>query len=142
MTGDNQSCISFLGKFFRQLDNNLFNSTVSIPPDWGRISTLIKLSLKNCNLIGNLPNFSSWNNLKFVDLSYNRFTGDLPNSSYPLNLTVIDLSHNALVGPFPGGLGSLQNLQALVLEDNNITGYLPLDLGTGQNYQTSPQTVL
>jgi hypothetical protein len=31
---------------------------------------------------------------------------------------------------------------ARVLEDNNITGYLPLDLGTGQNYQTSPQTVL
>ncbi len=26
---------------------------------------------------------------------------------------VSDLSHNALVGPFPGGLGSLQNLQAL-----------------------------
>ncbi|KAH8943060.1 hypothetical protein BDL97_13G029000 [Sphagnum fallax] len=125
-----------------QLDNNLFNSTVSIPPDWGRISTLIKLSLKNCNLSGNLPNFSSWNDLKFLDLSYNSFTGELPNSSYPVNLTVIDLSHNALVGPFPGGLGSLQNLQALVLEDNNITGYLPLDLGTGQNYQTSPQTVL
>jgi Leucine-rich repeat (LRR) protein len=55
---------------------------------------------------------------------------------------VSDLSHNALVGQFPGGLGSLQNLQALVLEDNNITGYLPLDLGTGQNYQTNRQTVL
>jgi len=37
MTGDNQSCVGFLGKYFRELDNNLLNGSDSIPLNWVRV---------------------------------------------------------------------------------------------------------
>jgi uncharacterized metal-binding protein len=37
MTGDNQSHFGFLGKYFRELDNNLLNGNDSIPLNWVRV---------------------------------------------------------------------------------------------------------
>ncbi|XLU22917.1 hypothetical protein S245_058983 [Arachis hypogaea] len=60
-----------------QLDNNNFSGN-GIPSTYANLSMLVKLSLRNCNLQGTVPDFSPIANLSYLDLSWNHLTGHLP----------------------------------------------------------------
>ncbi|KAI0498139.1 hypothetical protein KFK09_021380 [Dendrobium nobile] len=107
-----------------QLDNNNFNGT-SIPASYGSMAKLLKLSLRNCNLQGEVPDLSSIPQLGYLDLSQNQLTGAIPSNKLSNNITTIDLSSNSLTGPIPGNFSGLPNLQRLSLENNNLNGSVP-----------------
>lgn len=119
-----------------QLDNNKFASNATIPTTWGNISTLLKLSMRNCGLMGTIPDVGGLQKLEVLDLSHNTLTGNIPNASaFPTNLTSIDFSYNQLSGQIPESIGTLQMLEYLTLRNNTIGGVVPSNLGTGRAFQ-------
>ncbi|XP_060674188.1 probable LRR receptor-like serine/threonine-protein kinase At1g06840 isoform X1 [Ziziphus jujuba] len=110
-----------------QLDNNNFRGS-EIPATYGKLSTLAKLSLKNCSLQGGIPDFSGIANLSYLDLSRNHLTGTIPSQKLSHNMTTIKLSHNNLNGSIPMSFSDLPFLQKLSLESNLLTGTVPANL--------------
>ncbi|TKW26704.1 hypothetical protein SEVIR_3G207400v4 [Setaria viridis] len=107
-----------------QADNNNFSGS-SIPTTYSNISTLLKLSLRNCSLQGAIPDLSSIPQLGYLDISWNQLTGSIPTNKLASNITTIDLSHNMLDGTIPKNFSGLPDLQILSLEDNNLNGSVP-----------------
>ncbi|KAJ6708481.1 LEUCINE-RICH REPEAT PROTEIN KINASE FAMILY PROTEIN [Salix viminalis] len=109
-----------------QLDNNNFNGT-EIPESYGNISTLFKLSLRNCNLKGPVPDLSGIRRLLYADLSSNKLTGSIPTNKLSNYITTFNLSNNMLTGPIPSyfsGFPYLQKLSAkltLDFQNNSLT---------------------
>ncbi|XP_025663721.1 uncharacterized protein [Arachis hypogaea] len=68
-----------------QLDNNNFSGN-GIPSTYANFSRLVKLSLRNCNLQGTVPDFSPIANLSYLDLSWNHLTGHLPTNKLSDNI--------------------------------------------------------
>ncbi|KAH7427029.1 hypothetical protein KP509_10G026700 [Ceratopteris richardii] len=118
-----------------QLDNNRF-SNASIPENYFSMQNIIKLSLRNCNLQGRIPDLSHMENLQYLDLSMNQLEGEMP-SKLPIRLTTIDLSSNKLNGKIPEIIGRLPNLQLLSLKNNNFSGSIPPSFGTGKYFTSS-----
>lgn len=110
-----------------QLDNNNFSGT-SIPASFSSMTHLLKLSLRNCNLQGEVPDLSAISQLGYLDLSLNQLTGTIPSNRLSSNITTIDLSSNFLTGPIPENFSGLPNLQRLDLENNNLRGFVPADV--------------
>ncbi|CAN6227484.1 unnamed protein product [Urochloa humidicola] len=110
-----------------QLDNNNFSGS-SIPSSYGNITTLLKLSLRNCSLEGPVPDVSGIPQLGYLDLSWNQLEGPIPSSQFASNITTIDLSHNLLNGSIPGSFSGLPNLQRLSLDNNNLDGSVPSNI--------------
>ena len=54
-------------------------------------------------------------------------------SGIPLRVTHLDLSRMRLSGRIPSGLGDLDQLQELVLDENNLSGGIPAKLGNLTN---------
>ena len=50
-------------------------------------------------------------------------------SGSPLRVTGILMSHSGLTGEIPGEVAMLSALEQLVLEDNQLTGEIPRELG-------------
>ncbi|GKV44003.1 hypothetical protein SLEP1_g51232 [Rubroshorea leprosula] len=71
-----------------QLDNNNFDGA-TIPGSFGNIPTLLKLSLKNCNLQGSIPDLSGISNLGYLELSSNHLSGPLPTNKLIENITTM-----------------------------------------------------
>ncbi|KAL2610744.1 hypothetical protein R1flu_029317 [Riccia fluitans] len=113
-----------------QLDNNLFDSGTTIPEEYGKIPTLLKLSLRNCNLQGSIPDLSGSPQLQFLDISHNFLSGSIPNNSMWSNMSSMDLSFNNFTGSIPVSIGSFPKLQYLVLRNNNLSGDVPGNLGS------------
>uniref|UniRef100_A0A0D9VB01 non-specific serine/threonine protein kinase n=1 Tax=Leersia perrieri TaxID=77586 RepID=A0A0D9VB01_9ORYZ len=110
-----------------QLDNNNFSGS-SIPSSYGNITTLLKLSLRNCSLEGPVPDVSGIPQLGYLDLSWNQLRGPIPSGRLSTNITTIDLSHNLLNGSIPTSFSGLSNLQRLSLDNNNLDGSVPSDV--------------
>ncbi|VAH70439.1 unnamed protein product [Triticum turgidum subsp. durum] len=110
-----------------QLDNNNFSGS-SIPPSYGNITTLLKLSLRNCSLEGPAPDVSGIPQLGYLDVSWNQLTGPIPSGQLASNITTIDFSHNRLNGSIPASFSGLPNLQRLSLDNNNLDGSVPSDV--------------
>ncbi|KAJ4751070.1 Leucine-rich repeat protein kinase family protein [Rhynchospora pubera] len=123
-----------------QFDNNNFGGT-SIPPSYANISTLLKLSVRNCSLQGNVPDLTQIPQLGFIDLSWNQLTGPLPTSKFSTNITTIDVSHNKLNSTIPDFSG-LPNLQLLALEDNFFEGSVPPNIWDNTTYSANKSLVL
>ncbi|GLU11947.1 hypothetical protein SLE2022_286650 [Rubroshorea leprosula] len=104
-----------------QLDNNNFDGT-TIPRSFENITTLLKLSLRNCNLQGSVPDLSGIPNLGYLDLSSNQLNGSIPINKLSENITTIDLSNNNLTGSIPTNFFSLPLLQKLLLANNSLSG--------------------
>ncbi|CAN6242082.1 unnamed protein product [Urochloa humidicola] len=107
-----------------QIDNNNFSGT-SIPSSYGNITTLLKLSLRNCSLEGPVLDVSGIPKLGYLDLSWNQLRGPISVGHFARTITTIDLSHNHLSGSIPGSFSALPNLQILSLDNNNIDGSFP-----------------
>ncbi|KAI9153508.1 hypothetical protein LWI28_012460 [Acer negundo] len=111
-----------------QLDNNNFNGS-EIPATYGNFTQLAKLSLRNCNLQGAVPDISGIPSLFYLDLSRNHLTGPIPSKKLSENMTTINLSDNNLNGAIPGSFSDLPFLQKLDLRNNllsNISGDINL----------------
>ncbi|XP_028063725.1 probable LRR receptor-like serine/threonine-protein kinase At1g06840 isoform X2 [Camellia sinensis] len=114
-----------------QLDNNNFNGA-EIPVSYGNFLKLVKLSLRNCSLQGNVPDLSRIPKLSYLDLSHNRLTGSIPSNQLSQNMTTIDLSNNQLNGSIPESFLSLPSLQKLDLENNSLSNIVG-DLNPPEN---------
>ncbi|GLT56631.1 hypothetical protein SLA2020_296610 [Shorea laevis] len=110
-----------------QLDNNNFDGA-SIPRSFGNIPTLLKLSLRNCNLQGSIPDLSGIPNLHYLDLSSNKLGGPIPTNKLSENITTIDLSNNNLTGSIPANFSGLPLLQKLLLANNSLNGSISSSL--------------
>lgn len=110
-----------------QLDNNNFEGT-EIPASYGNLSRLVKLSLRNCNLQGDVPDLSKIPKLRYLDLSFNQLTGTIPSNKLSDSMTTINLSNNHINGSIPGSLSDLPFLQRLSLENNLLTGSIPANI--------------
>ncbi|GAQ92576.1 hypothetical protein KFL_010600010 [Klebsormidium nitens] len=82
------------------------------PPELGRLTGLVDLSLSSNGLSGPTPpELVSLTRLRFLQLHDNALSGLVPPELGRLSrLTVLDLSYNELSGPIPAMLGSLTDL--------------------------------
>nr|XP_048319947.1 probable LRR receptor-like serine/threonine-protein kinase At1g06840 [Ziziphus jujuba var. spinosa] len=124
-----------------QLDNNDFGGS-EIPATYGSLSTLVKLSLRNCSLQGGVPDFSGIANLSYLDLSRNHLTGPIPSQKLSHNITTIKLSHNNRNGSIPMSFSDLPSLQKLSLESNLLAGSVPSSLWRTMSLTTSNRRIL
>ncbi|CAH9114314.1 unnamed protein product [Cuscuta epithymum] len=104
-----------------QLDNNHFEGS-RIPKSYGNMSRLLKMSLRNCSLLGEVPDLSNIANLTYIDLSFNQLTGPIPPNRLSENITTIDLSNNNLNGSVPTNFSELPHLQILSVANNSLSG--------------------
>ncbi|CAK9134869.1 unnamed protein product [Ilex paraguariensis] len=107
-----------------QLDNNHFDGS-TIPPSYGNMYQLLKLSLRNCSLQGSIPDLSRIPNLAYIDLSGNQLNGSIPSYQFSANVTFIDLSNNSLTGTISTNFSGLPKLQRLLLANNILNGSVP-----------------
>jgi len=124
-----------------QLDNNNFSGS-SIPSSYGNITTLLKLSLRNCSLEGPAPDVSGIPQLGYLDISWNQLTGPIPSGQLASNITTIDLSHNRLNGTIPGSFSGLPNLQRLSLDNNQLDGSVPSDVWRNISFSGNRSLIL
>ncbi|ESR52391.1 hypothetical protein CICLE_v10010867mg [Citrus x clementina] len=112
------------------------NLTGEIPSWICNLNILESLVLSHNNLSGLLPqclgNFSD--ELSVLDLQGNNFFGTVPNTFIKESrLGVIDLSHNLFQGRIPRSLINCSKLEFLGLGDNQISDTFPSWLGTLPN---------
>ncbi|XP_047054642.1 probable LRR receptor-like serine/threonine-protein kinase At1g06840 [Lolium rigidum] len=124
-----------------QLDNNNFSGS-SIPSSYGNITTLLKLSLRNCSLEGPAPDVSGIPQLGYLDISWNQLTGPIPSGQLASNITTIDLSHNRLNGSIPESFSGLPNLQRLSLDNNQLDGSVPSDVWRNISFNGNRSLIL
>nr|XP_016483105.1 PREDICTED: probable leucine-rich repeat receptor-like protein kinase At1g68400 isoform X2 [Nicotiana tabacum] len=88
------------------------------------LTQLQTLSFKNNSISGNLMDFSKNKNLKDINLSGNRFDGEISPSLLTLNLLEsLQVQNNNLNGPIPGFNQS--TLKVFNVSDNNLSGEIP-----------------
>nr|QAS62455.1 LRR receptor-like serine/threonine-protein kinase [Sedum alfredii] len=124
-----------------QLDNNNFEGT-SIPASYGSMANLVKLSLRNCSLQGNVPDLSAMPHLRYIDLSFNQLTGSIPATSLSKNITTIKLSNNYLNGTIPSSFSRLPLLQILSVENNMLTGSVPTSVWQNMTFDPAAKLTL
>ncbi|XP_060192507.1 leucine-rich repeat receptor-like tyrosine-protein kinase PXC3 [Lycium barbarum] len=109
------------------------NGFVGIIPI-GLTKNLWNLDLSFNNLNGTIPqDLLSPLNLQFVDLTSNNLEGIVP-PNILVNLIRLSLGQNALNGSFPSAsFGSFQSLTYLELDNNQLSGSIPSELGKCQN---------
>ncbi|KAL5757176.1 hypothetical protein ACOSQ2_021922 [Xanthoceras sorbifolium] len=104
-----------------QLDNNNFEGT-TIPASYSNMSKLLKLSLRNCSLQGQIPDLSRIPKLGYLDLSSNQLNGTIPPGKLSSNITSINLSNNRLTGTIPANYSDFPKLQRLLIANNSLNG--------------------
>ncbi|CAL9097784.1 unnamed protein product [Musa textilis] len=122
----------------------LFNNRFSggIPPSIGACLLLQTLDLSHNLLTGRIPSsLSNSSRLIRLNLSYNNISGPVPVAITQISsLVFLLLQHNSLSGSVPDTWGSTVShgtyqLQSLHLENNLLSGSIPLSLGRLQTLE-------
>ncbi|GJS35950.1 probable leucine-rich repeat receptor-like protein kinase [Tanacetum coccineum] len=107
-----------------------------IPPEFGKLSRLTRLSLDGNNLSGTLPYviFRSLKSLREINLNGNKFFGQIPSSiGHMISVTLLSFTENNLSGIIPETIGSslkiIDCIQKLVFDNNKLSGELPASIG-------------
>ncbi|KAL8549074.1 hypothetical protein ACS0TY_008081 [Phlomoides rotata] len=124
-----------------QLDNNNFNGSI-LPSSYSNMTHLVKLSLRNCSLNGEIPDWSNMPNISYIDLSSNRLSGSIPTGGLPENITTIDLSNNNLNGTIPESFSRLPHLQKLSIANNSLSGSIPSIIWQNRRLNLSERHIL
>ncbi|KAK9152302.1 hypothetical protein Syun_010611 [Stephania yunnanensis] len=117
------------------LSSNGFNGSV---PTWfcSDSSTLAKILLADNLLSGAVPpELGNCKNLKSIDLSFNKLRGSIPWQVWALpNLSNLVMWGNGITGELPETIClSGGNLETLILNNNLITGTIPVSLASCTN---------
>ncbi|KAL8140283.1 hypothetical protein V2J09_006304 [Rumex salicifolius] len=124
-----------------QLDNNNFEGS-EIPPSYGNMAKLLKLSLRNCSLQGSIPDLSRIPSLAYIDLGYNNLSGPVPSEKLSDDMTTIILSNNSLNGSIPINLTRLPQLQRLLLDNNSFSGSVPSTIWQSRSLTAAATLIL
>jgi protein brassinosteroid insensitive 1 len=115
-----------------ELAFNNFNG--SLPKSISKLARLESLDLSANKFSGPIPHSlctKSVSNLQRLYLQDNYFTGSIPDSlNNCTKLVSLDLSLNLFSGSIPGILGSLSNLNDLIMWQNNLNGEIPAELSS------------
>ncbi|KQK02275.2 hypothetical protein BRADI_2g00501v3 [Brachypodium distachyon] len=120
-----------IGKLQNLIELGLYNNSLSglIPSSLGNLSQLNRLYAYYGNLEGPIPaSLGELRNLFVLDLSTNyQLNGSIPTEIFKLpGLSwYLDLSYNSLSGTLPYEVGSLANLNQLILSGNQLSGKIP-----------------
>jgi len=113
--------------------NNLLDGT--IPQFFDYMVELDTLVLPFNQFEGTIPDiFFTYKDLVYWDIGFNNFSGTLAadiDTKLP-NLSVVFLENNNLSGVIPDNLGNILTLTRLHLDDNNLIGTIPSTLGQPQ----------
>ncbi|KAK8452397.1 hypothetical protein SEVIR_5G102950v4 [Setaria viridis] len=112
----------------------LYNTSLSglIPSSLGNLTQLNRLYAYYGNLEGPIPsNLGNLKNVFVFDLSTNRLNGSIPIEvlKLPQLSWYLDLSYNSLSGPLPIEVGTMVNLNELILSGNKLSGTIPASVG-------------
>ncbi|KAK1567811.1 hypothetical protein Q3G72_016941 [Acer saccharum] len=90
----------------------------------GTINSLIVLNLRNNKFHGRVPQFFS-DNLGMLDLSHNLLQGRIPRSlANCTRLQFLNLGNNQISDVFPSWLGTIPQLEVLILHSNKLHGVI------------------
>ncbi|KAM4069452.1 hypothetical protein ACB094_12G091000 [Castanea mollissima] len=141
-----------------QLDTNHFTGLLPqnlcqspIPKTLKNCMSLTRVRLERNQLFGNISeDFGAYSKLKFIDLSYNRFYGEILHnwSKFPQQ-TALRIAGNNITGGIPLVIGDsiqlqlldfsfnqlLTSLLELMLNGNQLSGDIPLELGLLTNLE-------
>ncbi|KAL5805104.1 hypothetical protein ACOSQ3_031904 [Xanthoceras sorbifolium] len=98
-----------------------------------RAGSVIRINITGFGLIGTLDefSFSSFPNLKYIDLAINSLSGTIPSQIACLSkLVYLDLQNNQFSREIPPQIGLLTNLQVLHLVKNQLSGSIPHEIGS------------
>ncbi|KAM3321349.1 receptor-like protein 19 [Capsicum chacoense] len=130
--------------FLNLLDLSRNNFSNSIPSCLGNMTQLTVLDLRKNNFSGSLPPLctqitslatsilNGYQLMTTIILNGNRFEGHVPVSWLNcVGLEVLDIGNNAITDTFPASLGTLEELQVLVLKSNKFHGPITTKLKFG-----------
>ncbi len=129
----------------RELDlsNNFLSGAV--PVSLAALKKLERLNLSNNLLSGVLTPgvFCSYGNMRFLDVSRNNLTGEIPICITDLDkIETLNLDYNRFTSLLPWQLGKMTSLVELRVANNQLTGELPPELGTGGVRVTAKKTAV
>lgn len=137
------------------LANNPFPPTTKIPPNFGNLTRLTYLWMRQVNLGGEIPeSLGKMAALQQLDLSINSLSGRIPDGIWALenlrflflyknqlsggingtaikglSFESIDVSMNQLTGRIPEEFGGMKNLSILLMYFNQFSGEIPVSIG-------------
>ena len=107
------------------------NQISRFPIGLTRLGQIQSLDMSSNDIDGTLPSeIGSMQSLSALTLSHNKLNGTIPSSlGNLLNLhEVVDLGHNTLTGTIPLHVGQLGRLKKLYLNSNRLSGTIPSEL--------------
>ena len=103
-----------------------------IPASFANLAGLERLTLRDNDLGGEIPDLSGLANLERLSLQRNAFTGSLPDwlgDMESLDRLYIYGNEGGFEGGVPAGLGNSTSLRQVWLHDNGLTGEIPSEIG-------------
>ena len=101
-----------------------------VPADLNDLTGLVRLTLRDNDLTGEIPDLSALDGLEVLNLKGNALTGGVPATLGDLDsIDSLWLYSNNLTGSIPSELGNATTLRRLYLHDNGLTGEIPSELG-------------
>ena len=102
----------------------------TIPAGLNGLDALERLTLRDNDLTGEIPDLSDLDNLERLNLKGNMLSGSIPATLADMDsLDYLWLHSNDLTGEIPAELGNASNLRRIYLNDNMLSGAIPSELG-------------
>ena len=114
-----------------RLNDNGLQGTLA--PELSILSTLYELTLSDNMITGTFPgDYSSLSQLDTFVLAFNQFQGPMPGFIFRFpDMVYWDIAYNRFTGTLPQNIPqTMKDLQVMMMENNNIGGTIPTNLGT------------